>query len=137
VRLGLFLMAFIGFCVLIGLSIPDRSPRNQPPAPSSPVPTSTAPTTAPAPPTRTLINRVPAGNVYSYENAAGETVEEMENRQGQLRLCCKNSWECEERLVSARYAANPNSWLMAWFWARISPLAIPSSWPLRSLCMAS
>jgi hypothetical protein len=33
---------------------------------------------------RTLIRSVPAGNVYSYENAAGETVEEMENRQGKL-----------------------------------------------------
>jgi RNA-splicing ligase RtcB len=29
---------------------------------------------------------VPAGNVYAYENAAGETVEEMENRQGKLVL---------------------------------------------------
>jgi hypothetical protein len=27
---------------------------------------------------------VPAGNVYAYENAAGETVAEMENRQGKL-----------------------------------------------------
>jgi hypothetical protein len=33
---------------------------------------------------RTLIRSVPAGNVYSYENAAGETVEETENRQGKL-----------------------------------------------------
>jgi hypothetical protein len=33
---------------------------------------------------RTLIRSVPAGNVYSYENAAGETVEELENRQGKL-----------------------------------------------------
>jgi hypothetical protein len=33
---------------------------------------------------RTLLKSVPAGNVYSYENAVGETVEEMENRQGQL-----------------------------------------------------
>jgi hypothetical protein len=33
---------------------------------------------------RTLIRSVPAGYVYSYENAAGETVEEMENRQGKL-----------------------------------------------------
>jgi hypothetical protein len=36
------------------------------------------------PPKRTLIRSVPAGNIYSYENAAGETVEEMENRQGKL-----------------------------------------------------
>jgi hypothetical protein len=36
------------------------------------------------PPKRTLIRSVPAGNVYSYENAAGETVEELENRQGKL-----------------------------------------------------
>lgn len=40
-------------------------------------------------------------------------------------LCCKNSWECEERLLSARYAATPNSWLMAQFWARTSPLVTP------------
>jgi hypothetical protein len=33
---------------------------------------------------RTLIRSVPAGHVYTYENAAGETVEEMENRQGTL-----------------------------------------------------
>jgi hypothetical protein len=39
-----------------------------------------------APPTRTLIRSVPAGNVYSYENAAGETVGETENRQGKLVL---------------------------------------------------
>jgi hypothetical protein len=52
-------------------------------------------------------------------------------------LCCKNEWECEKRIVSARYAANPNSWLMARFWARTSPLAIPLSWPLRSMCIAS
>jgi hypothetical protein len=37
-----------------------------------------------SPPQRTLIRSVPAGNVYSYENAAGETVEETENRQGKL-----------------------------------------------------
>jgi hypothetical protein len=36
------------------------------------------------PPQRTLIRSTPPVNVYSYENAAGETVEEMENRQGQL-----------------------------------------------------
>lgn len=36
------------------------------------------------PPQRTLIRSVPAGNVYEYENAAGETVEEMENRHGKL-----------------------------------------------------
>jgi hypothetical protein len=35
-------------------------------------------------PKRTLIRSVPAGNVYAYENVAGETVEEMENRQGKL-----------------------------------------------------
>jgi hypothetical protein len=35
---------------------------------------------------RTLIRSVPAGNVYTYENAAGETVEETENRQGKLIL---------------------------------------------------
>jgi hypothetical protein len=40
---------------------------------------------ATSPPQRTLIRSVPAGNVYVYENAAGETVEEMENRQGHLR----------------------------------------------------
>ena len=53
------------------------------------------------------------------------------------RLCCKNRLEGEERLASSRYAANPNSWLMTRFWARTSPLAIPSIWPLRSMCMAS
>ena len=37
-----------------------------------------------SPPTRTLIRSVPAGSVYAYGNAAGETVEEMENRQGKL-----------------------------------------------------
>jgi hypothetical protein len=31
------------------------------------------------------------------------------------RLYCKNEWECEKRVVSARYAANPNSWLMTRF----------------------
>jgi hypothetical protein len=36
------------------------------------------------PPQRTLIRSVPAGNMYSYEDAMGETVEEMENRQGKL-----------------------------------------------------
>jgi hypothetical protein len=58
-------------------------------------------------------------------------------RDVEERLCCKNSWECGKRLVRSRYAANPNSWLMTRFWARTSPLAIPSSWPLRSMCMAS
>jgi Family of unknown function (DUF6030) len=33
---------------------------------------------------RTLVRSVPAGNIYEYENAAGETVEELENRQGKL-----------------------------------------------------
>jgi transposase-like protein len=51
-------------------------------------------------------------------------------------LYCKNWLEGEERLASSRYAATPNSWLMTRFWARTSFLAIPSSWPLRSLCMA-
>ena len=36
------------------------------------------------PPKRTLIKTLPGGKVYAYENAAGETVEEMENRQGKL-----------------------------------------------------
>jgi hypothetical protein len=36
------------------------------------------------PPQRTLIRSAPAGNVYAYENAAGETAEETENRQGKL-----------------------------------------------------
>jgi hypothetical protein len=36
------------------------------------------------PPQRTLIRSAPAGKVYSYENAAGETVEETENWQGKL-----------------------------------------------------
>jgi hypothetical protein len=39
---------------------------------------------APSPPQRRLIRSVPAANVYAYENAAGETVEEIENRQGRL-----------------------------------------------------
>jgi hypothetical protein len=84
VRLGLFLVAVIGIPALIGLAVSDWSARDQPPAPSSPVPTSTALTTSPARPTRTLIRSAPAGHVYAYENAAGETVEEMENRQGTL-----------------------------------------------------
>jgi Family of unknown function (DUF6030) len=33
---------------------------------------------------RTLVRSVPAGNIYEYENTAGETVEELENRQGKL-----------------------------------------------------
>lgn len=33
---------------------------------------------------RTIVKTAPAGTVYAYENAAGETVEEMENRKGQL-----------------------------------------------------
>jgi hypothetical protein len=45
--------------------------------------TSPTPTTASAP-QRTIVKTVPAGTVYAHENAAGETVEEMENRQGQL-----------------------------------------------------
>jgi hypothetical protein len=42
------------------------------------------------PPKRTLIRSVPAGNIYEYENTAGETVEEIETRQGKLinrRFC--------------------------------------------------
>jgi hypothetical protein len=84
VRLGLFLVAVIGIPALIGLSRPDRSTSDQPPAPFSPVPTATTLTSSPTPPTRTLIRSAPAGHVYAYENAAGEMVEEMENRQGQL-----------------------------------------------------
>jgi hypothetical protein len=42
------------------------------------------PLLAAEPSKRTLIRSVPAGNVYSYENAMGETVEEIENRQGKL-----------------------------------------------------
>ena len=38
----------------------------------------------PDPLSRTLIRSAPAVNVYAYENAAGETVEETENRQGKL-----------------------------------------------------
>ena len=47
-----------------------------------------APNLLPAaePSKRTLIRSVPAGHVYAYENAAGETVEETENRQGKLVL---------------------------------------------------
>jgi hypothetical protein len=45
--------------------------------------TTSTPTTASAP-KRTILKTVPAGTVYAYENTAGETVEEMENRQGQL-----------------------------------------------------
>jgi hypothetical protein len=84
VRLGLFLVAVIGIPALIGLSVGDWSAKDQPPAPSSPAPKATTLTTSPAPPTRTLIRSAPAVNVYAYENAAGETVEETENRQGQL-----------------------------------------------------
>jgi hypothetical protein len=86
VRLGLFLVAVIGIPALIGLFVGDRSTSDQPPAPSSPVPTSPTLTTSTTPPTRTLIRSAPAGNVYAYENAAGETVEETENRQGKLIL---------------------------------------------------
>ena len=82
--LGLFLVAVMGIPALIGLSLSDRSTSNQPPAPSSPVPTSPTLTTSTTPPTRTLIRSAPAGNVYAYEDAAGETVEETENRQGKL-----------------------------------------------------
>jgi Haem-binding domain len=42
-------------------------------------------------------------------------------------LCCKNWLEGEERLSSSRYAANPNSWLMTWFWARMSAWQSPRS----------
>src|SRR5918992_6131766 len=84
VRLGLFLVAVIGIPALIGLSVGDWSAKDQPPAPSSPAPTAPTLPTAPAPPMRTLIRSAPAGNVYAYENAAGETVEETENRQGKL-----------------------------------------------------
>jgi hypothetical protein len=84
VRLGLPLVAVIGICVLIGLSVRDRSAKDQLPAPSSHVPTGTTSTSSPTPPTRTLIKSVPAGRLYTYENAAGETVEETENRQGKL-----------------------------------------------------
>jgi hypothetical protein len=61
----------------------------------------------------------------------------METKWASLVLCCKNSWECEKRVVSSRYAATPNSWLMTRFWARTSPFAIPSSWPLRIMWRAS
>jgi hypothetical protein len=84
VRLGLFLVAVIGIPALIGLSVRDWSASDQQPAPFSQVPTSTTLTTSTTPPRRTLIRSAPAGNVYAYENAAGETVEEMENRQGKL-----------------------------------------------------
>jgi hypothetical protein len=39
-----------------------------------------------SPPHRTLIRSTPAGNVYTYKNAVGETVEETENQQGKLIL---------------------------------------------------
>jgi hypothetical protein len=39
---------------------------------------------AAAPPTRRVIKRTPAATFYAYENAAGETVEEMENLQGKI-----------------------------------------------------
>jgi Family of unknown function (DUF6030) len=83
-RLGLFLLAVMGVLGLIGFAVRDRSANDQQPVPPSQVFTSTTPTTAPSPPKRTLIRRVPAGNVYTYENAAGETVEEMEKSQGKL-----------------------------------------------------
>jgi hypothetical protein len=81
-RLGLFLVAVMGVLGLIGFAVQNRSFSDQQPVPSSPVSTSTTPTTSS--PKRTLLRSVPAGNVYSYENAMGETVEEMETRQGKL-----------------------------------------------------
>jgi hypothetical protein len=35
-------------------------------------------------------------------------------------LWCNDWLEDEERLASSCYAANPNNWLMTWFWARTS-----------------
>jgi hypothetical protein len=83
-RLGLFLVAVMGVLALIGFAVRNRSASDQQPVPSSQVFTSTTPTTAFSPLKRTRIRSVPAGNVYAYENTAGETVEEIENRQGQL-----------------------------------------------------
>jgi hypothetical protein len=83
-RLGLFLVAVMGTLALIGVAVQDQSAKDQPPGPSSPVPTATTSSSSPTPTKRTLIRSVPAGHVYAYENAAGETVEEMENRQGRL-----------------------------------------------------
>jgi hypothetical protein len=89
-RLGLFLVAVIGVFALIGIAVRNPSTSDQPasdqqPLPSSQVFTSTTPTTSTSPPQRTLIRSTPGGyKVYSYENTAGETVEEWENRPGKL-----------------------------------------------------
>lgn len=83
-RLGLFLLAVMGVLGLIGFAVQHGSVSDEQPVPSSPVSTSTTPTTSTPLPKRTLIRSVPAGNVYSYENTMGETVEEMETRQGKL-----------------------------------------------------
>jgi len=39
--------------------------------------------------------------------------------------------------MTTRCAANPDSWVMSRFRARTSPVASPSNWPVRYLCMAS
>jgi hypothetical protein len=80
---GLFLLAVMGVMVLIGVVVRPRSASDQQPVSSAPGGASTIPTTSPSP-KRTLIRSVPAGQVYAYENAMGETVEEMENSQGKL-----------------------------------------------------
>jgi hypothetical protein len=83
-RLGLFLVAVMGVLTLIGFAARNRSASDQQLVSPSQVFTSTTSATSPSSPQRTLIRSAPAGKVYSYENAAGETVEETENWQGKL-----------------------------------------------------
>ena len=45
--------------------------------------------------------------------------------------------ETLKRVVTSRYAANPNSCLLTRFCARLSPGTTLSSWLLRRMCMAS
>jgi hypothetical protein len=54
-----------------------------------------------------------------------------------LQICAKNYWDTREFPEPMPHATHPNSWLMTRFCARTPLLAIPLSWPLRSMCMAS
>jgi hypothetical protein len=74
---------------------------------------------------RTLIRSVPAGNVYSYENAAGETVEELENRQG--KLISRHFYRASYTSIAQRCRPAPTCTASAWAQAATGAMTMTRS----------
>jgi transposase-like protein len=80
----------------------------------------------------------------SYDAAKREILPGVDHRQhrylnnrAENGSVAKTEQSVRRTLANPLYAATPNIWLKTRFSARTSPLAIPSSWPLYSMCMGS